>query len=140
DDHKELLAEKGFLSEDFKPMYKIGYWLREMEETFETARFAAVANGRNATFYIQAKAGFNHQIDEVKFHFRYEYSPKTDSLKLKSLVAQMGPKKKTYFLHRNDDLPHANDVYNYLSKRFYRKMDDAFFQKMENSLKNKKVL
>lgn len=131
--HLSLLAEKGFLDDNFKTSWAAGMWTREMEETFALAQKEAIENNHISHFRIRTAGKFNYFLDEVIFSLKYEYNPDTDSLSLKLVQAHMMKEHKTYLLPNSEDLPAASEIYRALSETNKVAHLQKLFQKMEQS-------
>jgi hypothetical protein len=140
-DHEELLGEKGYLSENFKPTWKMSYWLNEMKEIFETARYNATVNEKKETFCLETMGKFQYDLDRVFFRLFYEYNPKYRSLRIKTIMARLGTIRKTYFLKDSKDLPEAEKVHKSLSERYNLKYKSTLFKRMEKNLSiNRRII
>ena len=140
-DHEELLSEKGYLAENFKPTWKMSYWLNEMKEIFETARYNATGNNKKETFSLETMGKFQFDLDHVFFRIFFEYNPKNQSLRIKTVRARLGTIKKAYFLKDSKDLPEAEKVHKLLSEKYNLKYKSTLFEKMEKNLNiNRRII
>jgi hypothetical protein len=116
-EHIELLSEKGYLHGDFKPAYKMGGWLKELEEQYELARYTAHADDLPVRFEIELRGKFNAQLDTVQFRFIYKYDPDKESLQLIFVGAKLDNMYKPYILKDSTKLKEAEGIYHTLSQR-----------------------
>ena len=115
--HIDLLSERGYLHGDFKPAYKMGGWLKELEEQYELARYRAHADDVTVRFEIELKGNFNAHIDAVQFRFIYKYDPSKESLDLTFVGAKFDRMYKSYILKDSAKLKEADGIYRTLSQR-----------------------
>ena len=138
EDHEQLLADKGYLEDHFKASYKMGYWLRELREQYDQARYQAAESGKTEQFTVTAYGNFNDTLETIKFEFKYVYNPQKDILALKRVQASMGTASKPHFLHRSGDLPHASKIFQSLSKHAVINMQYDLYNTLQRKFQREK--
>jgi len=135
--HEELLADKGYLSEEFKAGHKVGYWVHELKERFALSEFNAIGESKIDYFSIEATAAFNARLDLVQFRFFYEYDPENQSLSLNSIQAKLGNIHKSFIVTESNPLPDASEVYSTLIKKASQNKTYDRFYRMERAIKRR---
>lgn len=140
DDHITLLGDKGYLGPEFKPGGTIGYWVRQLEEQFEEARFNAIGEGKVKGFFISATGEFNERLDRAQFTFFYKYDPSDNTLSMSSLIVRLGKKTPMRFeLSDSGKLPTAIDAYNSVNlKATLPKKPDTLLERLKSNLDKQK--
>jgi len=74
----------------------------------------AHALNESQSFLVRTTMDFNNKLDSVEFKFQYHYSPVTEELQLKAMLASMDTEKKIFILGLNSSPPTANASYEML--------------------------
>src|SRR6185312_8177079 len=138
EDHIQLLLEKGYLGQNQKNDWQLGYWCREFTQQYDICRAQALENNRQTRFMMKLIARFNEQLITINFTFRYKYDPVSDSLALASLYAAFGPARKTYYPPRSEDLVPANAVYELLSRADSLHDNKTFFRNLKTQFESQR--
>jgi hypothetical protein len=74
----------------------------------------AHALNESQSFLVKTNMDFNNKLDTVEFKFQYHYSPVSQDLQLKAMLASMDSEKRIFMLGRNSSPPTANATYEIL--------------------------